>query len=87
MKKGGHDVPVDKIEAWWHKSLRQLPWFLHHADAASVYDNSTTPRRILYKKDGDLYVEQDALPEIVAAAQEVTRLAATEAPLKTGIDT
>jgi predicted ABC-type ATPase len=87
VEKGGHDVPVDKIEARWHKSLQQLPWFLNAADTASIYDNSTTPRRILLKQDGVLYLDQNALPEIVTAAHEVERIAGNDPAPKTGLRT
>ena len=37
---GGHDVPRDKALARWHRSLKNLPWFLEHATHFWVFDNS-----------------------------------------------
>lgn len=40
VRRGGHDVPVDKIEARWERSLDNLPWFARHATAFWIFDNS-----------------------------------------------
>jgi len=49
-----------------------MPWFLEQADQASLFDNSgTAPRPIGEKKDGVIYVEADALPQIVEAVQKI----------------
>jgi predicted ABC-type ATPase len=49
VRKGGHDVPENKIRDRWVKSLRQLPWFLDQADQVAIFDkSSTTP--VLFRK-------------------------------------
>ncbi len=40
VRRGGHDVPADKIESRWGRSLENLPWFASHATAFWVFDNS-----------------------------------------------
>ena len=69
VKKGGHAVPVNKILSRRERSLRQLPWFLKHADVAWLYDNSgATPQLIGTKEHGTLLLSARALPEIMTAA-------------------
>lgn len=61
VKKGGHDVPEDRIRARWTRSLGQLPWFLEHADQAAIFDNSGAgPRLIGRKQDGKTIIDPDA---------------------------
>lgn len=51
--RGGHDVPEGKIiERYW-RSLEQLPWFLHEADEARIYDNSGPEPVLIAEKSGD----------------------------------
>jgi len=72
VKKGGHAVPEDKVIERYGRSLEQLPWFLEHADQASLFDNSgAAPRQIGEKKDGIIYIEADALPQIVEAVKKI----------------
>jgi predicted ABC-type ATPase len=40
VRRGGHDVPADKIEARWGRSLDNRPWFAKHATAFWVFDNT-----------------------------------------------
>lgn len=40
VKVGGHDVPVEKVQARWHRSLSNLAWFAARASAFWVFDNS-----------------------------------------------
>ena len=40
VRRGGHDVPADKIKSRWGRSLDNLPWFAKHATAFWVFDNS-----------------------------------------------
>jgi predicted ABC-type ATPase len=52
VRKGGHDVPEDKIRSRRLRSFREFGWFFAHADRVDVYDNSGgTPRRVLAKRD------------------------------------
>lgn len=40
VKRGGHDVPADRLAARWQRSVQNLGWFAHRADAFWVYDNT-----------------------------------------------
>lgn len=40
VRRGGHDVPADKIEARWERSLDNLASFASQASAFWVFDNS-----------------------------------------------
>lgn len=72
VRKGGHDVPEDKIRARYARSLDQFPWFLEQADRAWIYDNSgAQPRRIGEKRDGVVQLDGDALPQVVQAVQTI----------------
>jgi predicted ABC-type ATPase len=51
VRKGGHRVPIGKIRERWTRSLRQLPWFLDHADAALIFDNSSDLRLVGRKEN------------------------------------
>ncbi len=62
VKKGGHDVPQDKIRSRRLRSFQQFGWFFGHADRVDVYDNSdATPKRVLTKR-GQTVVLYDRLP-------------------------
>jgi predicted ABC-type ATPase len=52
VKKGGHRVPIGKIRERWARSLNQLPWFLNQADAALIFDNSSSLRLVGRKESG-----------------------------------
>ncbi len=41
---GGHNVPAEKLNERWHKSLGNLPWFASAADVFWVFDNSDSSR-------------------------------------------
>lgn len=72
VEKGGHAVPEDKIRSRWAGSLAQFPWFLDQADQAWIYDNSgATPRRIGYKDNGVISLDEGALPFVVEAVQTI----------------
>jgi predicted ABC-type ATPase len=71
-KKGGHDVVEAKIRERWAKSLAQLPWFLDHADWATIYDNSfEKPRRVGLKRDGTIYLDPAAPASIRTAVESI----------------
>jgi predicted ABC-type ATPase len=75
VKKGGHHVPVRKILSRRVRSLRQLPWFLHHADVAWIYDNSgSAPKLVATKDKGGVLIDPGAMPEIMKAAVASLRL-------------
>ncbi len=50
VRKGGHDVPEDKIRARWHRSLEKLPQFWKLAHQAWLFDNSDLPELIAHKR-------------------------------------
>jgi predicted ABC-type ATPase len=65
VKKGGHDVPREKIIKRYTGSLEQMPWFLAAADQATLYDNSgANPKVIADKKDGVIEVHDNVSPVI-----------------------
>jgi predicted ABC-type ATPase len=69
VRKGGHNVPEEKIVSRFHRSLGQLPWFLEAADRAYVFDNSgKKPRLVLEKSaNGEIVID----PEAPAALRDV----------------
>ncbi|MDZ4363791.1 zeta toxin family protein [Brevundimonas sp.] len=70
-RKGGHDVPEEKIRSRRLRSFKQFGWFFQNADSVDVYDNSgATPRRILAKR-GLTMVSYERLPEEMIASVEV----------------
>ena len=68
VKKGGHDVPRDRIVARYSRSLEQLPWFLDQADQALLFDNSgASPLLMGTKRKGVVTLDPAALPAVVKA--------------------
>lgn len=75
VRRGGHDVPSDKIVSRYWRSLEQLPWFLAQADEAWLWDNSgATIRSIGEKVDGTIRVDQKAMKAIVEVAEAAAQL-------------
>ncbi|MEJ0077203.1 MAG: zeta toxin family protein [Alphaproteobacteria bacterium] len=65
VKKGGHNVPKNKILHRRERSFRQLPWFLKHADVALLYDNSgATPQINGWKESNGFILRSGVIPEI-----------------------
>lgn len=60
VRKGGHRVPSEKVRKRWTGSLKQLPWFLNHADWALLFDNSKELRVVGRKKDGTVILDPSA---------------------------
>jgi predicted ABC-type ATPase len=73
VQRGGHDIPEDKIEQRWKRSLRNLSWFAQNATAFWVIDNSDSnpanpPLLLASGKFGSLeYLNEAAFPEMKAA--------------------
>lgn len=68
VRKGGHDVPEDKIRSRRLRSFQEFGWFFAHADRVDVYDNSgATPRRVLAKR-GLMMVSWDRMPDEMIAS-------------------
>jgi predicted ABC-type ATPase len=73
VKKGGHDVPIDKIKDRWRRSLIQLPWFLNEADWALLFDNSDTLRIVGRKRDGIVALDETAPTALAAAVKTLNK--------------
>lgn len=72
VRKGGHDVPEDKVRSRYAKSLKQFPWFLDQADSAWIYDNSgAEPQRIGEKRGGVVTLDEAALPAVIEAVRSI----------------
>ena len=72
VRKGGHDVPENKIVERYHRSLAQLPWFLEQADQAWLFDNSGAKPKLMGQKiGGEISLDPDALPALTAAARAI----------------
>ncbi|ESQ87565.1 hypothetical protein ABAC460_19760 [Asticcacaulis sp. AC460] len=69
VKRGGHDVPEDKIRERRTRSFEQLSWFFKEADNAYICDNSSAgPVLMISKENGDEFsVNVDTLPDIAKA--------------------
>ena len=51
VAKGGHDVPLEKINSRFPRSFSNLQKFLPIVDNLNIVDNSFTEPRIIYKKE------------------------------------
>lgn len=77
VRRGGHDVPADKIEARWERSLDNLPWFARHATAFWVFDNSDSnfaqPARLVAQGNvGSLgFLAEDVFPRLRTAVLQI----------------
>jgi predicted ABC-type ATPase len=47
VAEGGHDVPIDKIESRFERSLALLCEAIRHTDRAYLFDNSTKSHRLI----------------------------------------
>ncbi|MFZ0606951.1 MAG: hypothetical protein WAM75_04635 [Xanthobacteraceae bacterium] len=74
VRKGGHDVPVEKVRERWAPSLRQLPWFLNQADWALIFDNSRKLRIVGRKMRGTVTLDPSAPSAIQEVAKKIRRL-------------
>lgn len=53
VKRGGHDVPEDKIRTRRIRSFDQLSWFFREADRAFIFDNSDAEPKLVFAKEAD----------------------------------
>lgn len=61
FQSGGHDVPEDKIESRYYKSLDLISEVISVSDICHIYDNSgSDPVRIFKKKLGQCFAEYDS---------------------------
>lgn len=57
VKRGGHDVPEDKVVERYHRAMALLHRYLELADEALVYDNSgNSPALAVSKTDGEVTI-------------------------------
>ena len=68
VKKGGHDVPPEKIRDRYWRSLAQMPWFLEQADRGWVWDNSGEGAKLVGEKREDTVLIDPACPQTVLSA-------------------
>ena len=60
---GGHDVPADKIDARYTRSLALLPAAIKNASRAYLFDNSTKHHRLIAEfEEGNLIAASEQLP-------------------------
>lgn len=73
VRRGGHDVPLDRLAPRWKRSIELLPWFVAHSDACWIYDNtnaaeSVPPVLIAQGTRGRVRIsDRNAIPEITNA--------------------
>lgn len=78
VAQGGHDVPFDKLDARWSRSLENLGWFARRASRFWVVDNSDStpgvPPRLLAEGGGGRIrvLDAKAIPEIAQSLAEKT---------------
>jgi|SRR6266478_5352141 len=78
VAQGGHDVPLDRLEARWNRSVENLGWFAWHASRFWVVDNSDStpgvPPRLLAEGGGGRIkiLDAEAIPEIARSLTEKT---------------
>ena len=77
VRRGGHDVPVDKVEARWERSLDNLPWFARHATAFWIFDNSDSnlslpPLLVARGRFGAVeFLAEDIFPRLRSAVDKI----------------
>lgn len=77
VRRGGHDVPIDKIEARWERSLDNLPWFARQATAFWIFDNSNSnlsqPTRLVARgRFGSVeFLAEDIFPRLRSAVGRI----------------
>jgi predicted ABC-type ATPase len=61
--KGGHDVPEEKIESRYRRSLKLLPEAIDHSSRAYLFDNSGKTHRLIGEYEaGKLVAVSEELP-------------------------
>ena len=78
VRRGGHDVPAEKVRARWRRSLEQLPRFARRATHFWVFDNSNSdpdiaPRLLAEGNAGICLELHDDIPEMSAALRPLVR--------------
>lgn len=65
-ERGGHDVPEDRIEHRYWKSLQNLPYALAVSDYAQVFDNSDPeePFKLLFEMECGRTILRRTLPDM-----------------------
>jgi predicted ABC-type ATPase len=57
--KGGHDVPEDKIDSRYERSMRQLRPAIRLSNRAYLFDNSGETHRLIAEYEGNALVQVD----------------------------
>src|SRR6266446_6468279 len=79
VAQGGHDVPSDKLDARWSRSVENLGWFAWRASRFWIVDNSDStpglpPRLIAEGGAGVIRIlDADAISEITRSLAEGAR--------------
>jgi predicted ABC-type ATPase len=60
--RGGHHVPLEKLESRRTRSFRQLGWFMRHSDLTYVFDNSGADLQPALVRDATGYRVLGKLP-------------------------
>jgi predicted ABC-type ATPase len=72
--KGGHDVPRERLEERWKRSLQFLPWFAQRADEVMVFDNSGVTSLLIAKGSAGSAIwrvsPDDVFPELRLALEQ-----------------
>lgn len=63
VAKGGHDVPIDKVQARRTRSFQQVGWFFEQADDAWVFDNSGAAPELVARKIAQKILVTSGLPD------------------------
>lgn len=66
VKRGGHDVPEDKIRERRVRSFDQLSWFFKAVDRAFIFDNSDAEPKLIFGKEAE-----DRMVSYGAASYEI----------------
>ena len=89
VKRGGHQVPRDKIQQRYPRTLKNLEQGIAIADCSLVFDNSVArafPRLLLAIEDRKLVYEDGPVPEWAKRLHEIARAAASGASNPVALD-
>lgn len=80
VRRGGHQVPRDKIQQRYPRALKNLEHAITIADCSLVFDNSVGgafPRLLLAIEDGKLVYDDGPVPEWAKRMHEIARAGAS----------
>lgn len=73
VKKGGHDVPPEKIRDRYWRSLKEMTWFMEQADRGWLWDNSGEKAKLVGEKFGDTLTIDPSCPSNIINAIETNQ--------------